>query len=247
MKIQLQLPFQYVDLENENMNKLINIYMKRLLFQKTYGLIVNVDANSYRDNISKILLYFRNEIDILEKETINIDVERCLSEFDAIANNDGKEGLLKRIDIYSFGAILLQNIYYFWLRNRADNDDLIIKDADFKYYLFRLYSIAYYCCYLTKNIPDIDLIVEYYKLITQIYGYTIIEGSDMTSSILRDLGKKYINKIPEINTIHYEQLTEFKNNMETERFQMIRKMSESSIQNTPKKSVAKTAKKTIKK
>jgi len=192
------------------MNQKINEYAEKLIYQKTFGIVNNVNESNYNEQISKFLLYSKGQH--LEQEIIDIDVNDCLKYYSNIVKKIARKGLLKRIDIYSFGIIILTNIYQLIKHLLLPKTD--IRQYIVKYYIFGLYNLAFYCCYQTENTPDMNFIVDYFDTLNKLYGY-VLKASDNnnTDELTIEIGSTGLTKFPDINTITQEEFNEFKNDI----------------------------------
>jgi len=214
--------------EPEMLNN-INEYLDKLIYQKTFGIIENVsDMNNYAlsKELVKITSFLKSDFyppkskySENDETELTTKVNKYLQEFDKIIEKIGKEGLLKRVDIYSFGIIILNNIMILsYCLKDTYKIKINITKTPIKYYLYKLYQIVFYCCYQTENNPDIDLIVNYYETIMSIFDMVT---DNAVNSRLYTLGINYIQNIPDINTITKEQMNEFLRNLINEKTTII--------------------------
>ena len=205
-----------IDDEPEMVNN-INEYLNKLIYQKTFGIIENaatMNTDALSKELTKFATFFKSDFypsqskySENDENEITIKVNNYLQEFDKIIEKIGKEGLLKRVDIYSFGIIILNNIMILsYCINESYKITINITKTPIKYYLYKLYQIVFYCCYQTENEPDIDLIVNYYETIMSIFDMVTNNPID---SPLYTMGINYIKNIPDINTITSSQFNDF--------------------------------------
>jgi len=210
MKYTLYDPFTGFIMD-DIMNEKINEYAEKLIYQKTFGIVNNVNESNYNEQISKFLLYSKRQH--LEQEIIDIDVNDCLQYYSNIVKKIARKGLLKRIDIYSFGIIILTNIHH--LIKHLPQPKTDIRQYIVKYYIFGLYNLAFYCCYQTENTPDMNFIVDYFDTLNKLYGYTLTasDNNNNTDELTIETGSVGLVKFPNINTITQEEFNEFKNDI----------------------------------
>lgn len=190
------------------MNEKINEYAEKLIYQKTFGIVNNVNESNYNEQISKFLLYSKGQH--LEQEIIDIDVNDCLKYYSNIVKKIARKGLLKRIDIYSFGMIILTNIYQ--LIKHLPQPKTDIRQYIVKYYIFGLYNLAFYCCYQTENTPDMNFIVDYFDTLNKLYGYTLTASdNNNTDELTIEFITTLFSDIPDINTTTQANFNKFKN------------------------------------
>ena len=218
------------------MNAKINEYAKTLIYQKTFGIVQNVTESNYNEQISKFLLYSKRQHP--EQEIIDIDVNECLGYYSNIMKKIARKGLLKRIDIYSFGIIILTNIYQ--LIKHLPQPKTDIRQHIVKYYIFGLYNLAFYCCYQTENTPDMNFIVDYFDTLNELYGYTLNASvNNNTDELTIETGTIGLTIFPDINTITQEEFNQYKikadsikNKIETQPSLIHRKRSNSATPET---------------
>ena len=214
------------------MNAKINEYAKTLIYQKTFGIVQNVTESNYNEQISKFLLYSKRKHP--DQELIDIDVNECLEYYSNIMKKIARKGLLKRIDIYSFGIIILTNIYQ--LIKNLPQPKTDIRQYIVKYYIFGLYNLAFYCCYQTENTPDMNFIVDYFDTLNELYGYTLNASvNNNTDELTIDKGSIGLSTFPDINTITQEEFNEFKNEILTIKKKIEKKLLLQPTNNSEKK------------
>jgi hypothetical protein len=251
MKRYIYDSFTWFTLNDEpEMLKNINEYLNKLIYQKTFGIIENastMNTDILSKELAKITTFFnidyyppKSDYSEDDDNIMTAKVNNYLQEFDKIIEKIGKKGLLKRVDIYSFGIIILNNIMILsdYLKE-IYKTKLNISKSPIKYYLYKLYQIVFYCCYQTENNPDIDLIVHYYETIMAIFD--MVSNNDVDSP-LYILGVKYITSIPDINSITKEQLNEIVNQFANEKTTFFLEEESKNNNAKRKKSIKKTTK-----
>lgn len=136
--------------------KLLREYSENIRDYKIYNLmeLVNIDI----DSIWKSFFY--------SDEIINI--ERFLNKFnkyfDKIKQREGKEqvkqNILKRLDLYSFGVVLMEVIKNVIQYHREM--DIKLNKSNRKI-IMQLYEIIFSCCYQKLEIPNIKVIINQYN------------------------------------------------------------------------------------
>jgi len=121
----------------EDQYEMINQIKKDLMLQKT-TFIDFIDDNEV---LLEIIEYFNQMF---------IDKFKDINEF--------KMDLFKRIDVYSFGIMILQCICQY-----LDINNNKIEDPVFCEKMIKLYGIVYKCCYQMKKVADINEIIYLYR------------------------------------------------------------------------------------
>ena len=168
MNSQIRDCFRNIDIgfSEEDLRKIRNIG-NELIKQKTFGIIDSVekeyDAN---DDAYKI---FNNICgDSYEKENINLFLEKFNTIFTSFdSEEEMKLDLFKRIDIYSFGIMVL-----YVIKKYIDCLSVLKPiHSDKLDYIHDLYHIVYACCYQTERVVNInDLLVGYTAVLEFIYN-----------------------------------------------------------------------------
>jgi hypothetical protein len=211
MKLHLYKPFFGFTMDGAISEK-INIYVKKLVYQKTFGTFNNVNDSNYQQLIKKFIDFVYNKHP--EQEIVNIEVENFLYQQKKIIDKIGKEGLLKRIDIYSFGIIILSSIYGL-NQNMKNRENMNISTTIFQYYLYGLYRLVFYCCYQTENNPDINYIVDYFDTLNKLYECTTLMNPNTKSDKI-DFIEKCANALylfPDINSVSYTNFIALKESL----------------------------------
>jgi hypothetical protein len=195
----------YKEKDFSEIKKNVETYSILLIYQKTFGIIEDGKYNTA--NIKKLIHYFTNKIeDSKVVQDLDDKVNKCLETFYNFIAPNRKIDLLKRVDIYSFGIMLLIHIYNFFNFYNKDKTPEELYDYDIEYF-YRLFQIAFYCCYQNFNAPNIRLIVRYYEFVLTLYN-NIIAEEDADDYVI-ELSKKYMRELEDISHIgdnnHFEK------------------------------------------
>jgi serine/threonine protein kinase len=132
-----------------------------LISQKTFG-ITNVAI--YND---RTLVYFlRSLLGFDENKKYDdffINFNEVFSDKNFSSVEELKLDLFKRIDVYSFGILILECILGYL--DFVKNDEI---DENNRKIILELYEIAYQCCYQDKKVANIDDIIQKYETVLNI-------------------------------------------------------------------------------
>jgi hypothetical protein len=184
------------------------------MYQKTFAIFNNVTKSNYSELTQKFIDFIHNRHP--EQDVVSIEVDEFLNQQKRIVDKIGKEGLLKRIDIYSFGMMILFSIHNL-IKNMKNKENADVTNTIFQYYLFGLYRLAFYCCYQTENTPDIDYIVDYMDTLNNLYQCNTLLKTDSKRDEL-DIVEKCANnlyKFPDINFVSHTKFLELEKIQET--------------------------------
>jgi len=131
---------------------------KILISQKTFG-ITNVAI--YNDRTLEYFLRSLLGFDKNEKyDDFLINFNEVFSDKNFSSIEELKMDLFKRIDVYSFGILILECILGYL--DFVKNDEI---DENIRKIILEFYEIAYKCCYQDKKVANIDDIIQKYETV----------------------------------------------------------------------------------
>lgn len=148
--------------ENYTKRQVFNDDAIKFLF-KFFSNAFKIDGVGYTPRQIEIIAKIRNALQ--SQKIVKYDqLKRIIIDFNEIFtrtfNDIGefKMDLFKRIDIYSFGIMILYCIRQYL--NSARNPT---RSASVNEKIVKLYEIVFVCCYQKERVADINIIIDYYK------------------------------------------------------------------------------------
>lgn len=147
---------------NDNNYNLSGISYSKILFDSAFRTKNIGYTKDQSDMISLIKTTLMNQkTTFVDDNEVLLDIieefnEMFISEFKDISGL--KWDLFKRIDVYSFGILILQGIS----RYLNINYGKVMDDPKFCEKMIELYGIVYECCYQKKRVADINEIIPVY-------------------------------------------------------------------------------------
>jgi len=156
----LIFPFQIKTVNGFTMTQLmeINKLVKDLYLQKALGATKKpISIDSYNEFVQKLS----------DPSIADNDVSDFLDKYNTIFQgfatvSEAKMDLFKRIDIYSFGMLILLCVGSY-LKHK--NKSLI--DEEIRELMMKLYAFVYKCCNQTERVVDINEIIDEYQSIVK--------------------------------------------------------------------------------
>ena len=154
----LIFPFQIKTANGFTMTQLmeVNKLVKDLYLQKTLGATKNrISRDSYDEFVQKLSY----------PSIVDNGVPDFLGKYNAIFQGfatvgEAKMDLFKRIDIYSFGMLILLCVgSYVKYKNKS------LIDEEIRELMMKLYAFVYKCCNQTERVVDINEIIDEYQSI----------------------------------------------------------------------------------
>jgi hypothetical protein len=134
----------------------VNKLVKDLYLQKTLGATKNrISRDSYDEFVQKLSY----------PSIVDNGVPDFLGKYNAIFQGfatvgEAKMDLFKRIDIYSFGMLILLCVgSYVKYKNKS------LIDEEIRELMMKLYAFVYKCCNQTERVVDINEIIDEYQSI----------------------------------------------------------------------------------
>ena len=168
----IDIGFSAVDLQK------IRSIGNELIAQKTFGIIDSIENNYDAKSDALKIINSINGRDTSKSESLNAFLDKFNTIFSSFDSEEEiKLDLFKRIDIYSFGIMVLYVIKKF-IVCLSKKKELIIQDRlNYIYDLYHFVNVC--CCYQNEKVVSIDdLVFVYDKILDFIYN---VEDNDVNN------------------------------------------------------------------